>query len=93
MVKRQFNIDNGLEQIPVEGHEPRKVAIKYLMKRRRSLLMTKDPDKVERLYAELPQTIRVIGKKATKCYKINWERVSSGEFEGARFTFTLEERE
>ena len=30
------------------------MAVKYLMKRRRSLLSTKDPDKVERLFTELP---------------------------------------
>ena len=49
MAKRQFTIDIGTEQIPVEGHVHKNVAVKYLMKRRRSVLMTKNPEKVEKL--------------------------------------------
>ena len=40
LAKRQFTIDIRKEQIPVEGQVHRNVAVKYLMKRRRSLLMT-----------------------------------------------------
>ena len=72
MAKRQFTIDTGKEQIPVEGHVHRNVAVKYLMKRRRSLLMTKNPEKVEKLYADLPSTIKIVGKQVTKEYKISW---------------------
>ena len=93
MAKRQFIIDIGKEQIPVEGHQPRNVAIKYLMKRRRSLLMTRDKEKVERLWTELPQTIKILGKQSEKSYKINWEREGTQEFVGARFVFTLEDLE
>jgi len=89
--KRAFTIDTGREKIEVEGYEHEKVAVKYLMKRRRSLLSTKDQQKVEKLYAELPVTVKIAGKQLTKSYKVSWERVSTGEFAGARFTFTLEE--
>lgn len=91
MARRQFVIDTGSEQIPVEGHEHRNVAIKYLMKRRRSLLMTKDQAKVEQLYAQVPQTVKIIGKQLTKAFRVTWERVGTQEFTGARFVFTVEE--
>jgi predicted NAD-dependent protein-ADP-ribosyltransferase YbiA (DUF1768 family) len=89
--KRQFTIDTGKEKIEVEGYEHMKVAVKYLMKRRRSLLSTKDKAKVEKLFTELPNQITVAGKQVSKSYRATWERVSTGEFAGARFTFTLEE--
>ena len=91
MAKRGFTIDTGTEKIPVEGHAHQNVAVKYLMKRRRSLIFTKDPAKVEKLFPEVPQRISIIGANVTKTYKVTWERVSTGEFAGARFTFTLEE--
>jgi predicted NAD-dependent protein-ADP-ribosyltransferase YbiA (DUF1768 family) len=92
MAKRQFTIDTGKEQIPVEGHVHRNVAVKYLMKRRRSLLMTKNPDKVEKLYADLPSTIKIVGKQVTKEYKINWQREGTEDtYVGSRFVFTMEE--
>lgn len=91
MAKRQFTIDIGNEQIPVEGHQPKNVAVKYLMKRRRSLLMTKDKQKVERLWEALPRTIKILGKQSQKNYKINWEREGTIEFQGSRFVFTIEE--
>jgi len=65
--------------------------VKYLMKRRRSLLSTKDPAKVERMYTELPGEVKIIGKNVTKAYKISWEKKGTGEFVGARFTFELAE--
>ena len=71
----------------------RNVAVKYLMKRRRSLLMTKSPEKVEKLWSDLPKNINIIGKQVTKRYIINWERLGSEEFEGSRFAFTLEDLE
>lgn len=75
----------------MEGHVHRNVAVKYLMKRRRSLLMTKSKEKVENLYSDLPQNIKIIGKQVTKSYKINWEREGTEEFAGSRFVFTIDE--
>ncbi len=91
MAKRAFTIDIGKEKIPVEGHAHQNVAVKYLMKRRRSLIFTKDPARVEKLFSEVPTIISIIGANVTKTYKIAWERVGTGEFPGARFTFILEE--
>ncbi len=91
MAKRPFTIDTGKEKIEVEGHEHRNVAVKYLMKRRRSLLSTRDPAKVEKLYSELPAQVLVIGKQLTKAYSVSWEKTGTGEFSGARFTFELTE--
>ena len=92
MAKRQFTIDTGKEQIPVEGQVHRNVAVKYLMKRRRSLLMTKNSEKVEELWQDLPSTIKIIGKQVTKEYRVKWERLGREEFEGSRFAFTLEDQ-
>ncbi len=91
MAKRAFTIDTGKERIDVEGHEHRNVAVKYLMKRRRSLLSTKDHTKVEKMYAELPSEVKIIGKQLTKSYKVSWEKMGTGEFAGARFTFDIAE--
>ena len=91
MAKRAFTIDIGTEKIAVEGHAHQNVAVKYLMKRRRSLIFTKDPAKVEKLFSEVPTQIKIIGANVTNTYKVTWERVSTGEFAGARFTFMLEE--
>ena len=89
--KRQFTIDVKQEKICVEGHTHKNVALRYLMKRRRSLLMTKDPDKVERLYCDLPQTVEVRGKYITRSYAINWEKKGTADFQGSRFVFALQE--
>ena len=91
MGKRKFTIDLGNEKIEVEGHMHKNVAIKYLMKRRRSLLMTRDKDKVEKLFADIPKTISIVGGHLTKSYQVNWEREGTTEFEGSRFVFTLTE--
>ena len=91
MGKRNFIIDLGNEKIEVEGHMHKNVAIKYLMKRRRSLIMTRDKEKVERLYESVPKTISIIGGHLTKTYQVNWEREGTTEFEGSRFVFTLTE--
>jgi predicted NAD-dependent protein-ADP-ribosyltransferase YbiA (DUF1768 family) len=91
VAKRQFTIDINKEQIPVEGQVHKNVAVKYLMKRRRSLLTTKNPDKVEKLYSDLPKTIKIIGKQVTRAYKVNWEKEGSEEYCGSRFVFTLDE--
>lgn len=94
MAKRQFTIDTGKEQIPVEGHVHRNVAVKYLMKRRRSLLMTKNPEKVEKMYADLPSTIKIVGKQVTKEYKISWQKEGTEDtYAGSRFVFVLDEKE
>jgi predicted NAD-dependent protein-ADP-ribosyltransferase YbiA (DUF1768 family) len=91
LAKRQFTIDVGKEQISVEGQVHRNVAIKYLMKRRRSLLMTKNSEKVEALWEALPKHIKIIGRQVTREYGVNWERLGSEEFEGSRFAFTLQD--
>ena len=91
MAKRQFTIDTGREQIPVEGQLHRNVAVKYLMKRRRSLLMTKNSEKIEKLWEDLPKNIKIIGKQVTREYKVQWERLGTEEFEGSRFAFTLQD--
>ncbi len=91
MAKRSFTIDTGKEKLEVEGHEHKNVAVKYLMKRRRSLLSTKDPAKVETLFSDLPSHVAVTGKQLTKSYDVKWEKVGSEEFAGARFTFTITE--
>lgn len=76
----------------MEGHVHRNVAVKYLMKRRRSVLMTKNPEKVEKLYADLPLMIRIIGKQVTKEYKITWQREGTEDtYAGSRFVFTMDE--
>lgn len=92
MAKRQFTIDTGKEQIPVEGQVHKNVAVKYLMKRRRSLLMTKNPEKVEKLWTDLPKKIKIIGSQLTREYKITWERMGTEKtYEGSRFTFALDD--
>ena len=89
MTKREFIIDNGKEKIQELGYLHKNVAVKYLMKRRRSLLMTKNLEKVESLFADLPKKISIIGKQITHNYEVNWERQGITEFEGSRYVFTL----
>src|SRR4029453_19328477 len=89
MTKREFIIDNGREKIQELGYLHKNVAVKYLMKRRRSLLMTKDLQKVESLFANLPRKISIIGKQIKHNYEVNWEKQGISEFEGSRFVFTL----
>jgi len=91
MGKRKFTIDLGNEKIEVEGHQHKNVAIKYLMKRRRSLLMTRDKDKIEKLFKNVPKIISIVGGHLIKSYEIKWEREGTTEFEGSRFVFNLTE--
>jgi hypothetical protein len=90
LTKRQFIIDIGYDKIPVEGQIHKNVALKYLMKRRRSLLMTRDIGKVETLYSQLPHEIKIIGKSIAKTYTISWYKQGLEQFQGSRFTFELE---
>lgn len=92
MVKKEFVMVVNDMQIPVLGHTHRNVAVKYLMKRRRSLLMTRDPAKAESLYTNLPTQILVKSKRVIRTYDINWERVGTENFEGSRFPFTIYEK-
>ena len=92
LAKRQFTIDTDQEKICVEGHTHKNVALKYLMKKRRSLLMTKDPNKIERLYCDLPHNLKIMGKHVTHSYAINWEKVGTTDFQGSRFVFALQEQ-
>jgi hypothetical protein len=55
------------------------------------VLMTKDLDKVERLYSDLPQTIKIIGKQVTHAYRVNWQREGTDDFQGSRFIFKIDE--
>jgi predicted NAD-dependent protein-ADP-ribosyltransferase YbiA (DUF1768 family) len=91
--KRAFTIDTGKEQIQVEGSDYQKVAVKYLMKRRRSLLFTKDRAKADKLWEDLPKQVKIIGAQLTKIFDVEWEKVGTKEFAGARFTFELEEKQ
>jgi hypothetical protein len=91
--KRNFTIDTGKEQIQVQGSDYQKVAVKYLMKRRRSLLFTKDPAKVDKLWDDLPKQVKIVGAQLTKTYAVEWEKVGTKEFAGARYTFELEEKQ
>ena len=89
--KRQFTIQTSKEIIPVEGLAHRNVAVKYLMKKRRSLLMTKDPQKVERLYSDLPHNVKIVGKQITRSYSVKWEREGIEDYQGSRYVFTINE--
>tara|TARA_B100000315_G_C14293704_1_gene458578 strand:- start:188 stop:475 length:288 start_codon:yes stop_codon:yes gene_type:complete len=91
LAKRQFTLDIGSEQLVVEGHEHKNVVVKYLMKRRRSALMTRDPEKVQKLFLSFPRKIIVDGKRLSKSYEVKWEKLGTGELEGSRFTFNVSE--
>jgi hypothetical protein len=52
LAKRQLTIDTGRADT-IKGQMHRIVVVKYLMKRRRSLRMTKNSEKVEELWAIL----------------------------------------
>ena len=91
MGKRKFMLDFGTEKVEVEGYDPQKALIKYLMKKRRSLLMTKDKEKVERLWKAVPSEATVSSARSVKKYRIIWKEKGEGEFEGARYVFYLEE--
>jgi len=91
LAKREFTIQVDDDKIQTYGHLHKNVALKYLMKRRRSILMTKDKEKVEKLFTDLPRSISVVGKNVTHRYAVNWEREGITDFEGSRFVFTLEE--
>jgi hypothetical protein len=54
--------------------------------------MTKDSEKVEKLWQDLPKRIKIMGKQVTKEYTVKWERLGQEEFEGSRFAFTLEDQ-
>ena len=54
--------------------------------------MTKNSEKVEKLWQDLPKRIKIIGKQVTKEYRVKWERLGREEFEGSRFAFTLEDQ-
>ena len=54
-------------------------------------MMTKNPEKVEKLWTDLPKKIKIIGRQLTREYKVNWERLGTEEYEGSRFVFTLDD--
>jgi hypothetical protein len=53
--------------------------------------MTKNPDKVEKLFSDVPKSIKIIGKQLTREYKVKWEREGTDDFVGSRFVFVLED--
>jgi len=53
--------------------------------------MTKNPEKVEKLWTDLPKKIKIIGRQLTREYNVNWERLGTEEYEGSRFVFTLDD--
>jgi hypothetical protein len=53
--------------------------------------MTKDIQKVENLYTNLPHTVKIIGKQITRSYAVRWERQGVEVYQGARFVFTIHE--
>ncbi|MEM4102392.1 MAG: hypothetical protein QXN78_03190, partial [Conexivisphaerales archaeon] len=84
MVKRKFIIDLDGEKVEIEGYDPKKALIRYLMKKRRSMLMTKDKEKVEKMWEKVPSNASVSGARSEKNYKITWKRLGEGELAGAR---------
>lgn len=52
--------------------------------------MTRDPNKVDTLYKQLPQEIKIIGKCITKSYVVSWQREGSSQFPGSRYTFEID---
>lgn len=54
--------------------------------------MTKNPEKVEKLYADLPSSIKIIGKQVTKEYRVTWQREGTEDtYAGSRFVFMMDE--
>jgi len=53
--------------------------------------MTKNPEKVEKLWTDLLKKIKIIGRQLTREYNVNWERLGTEEYEGSRFVFTLDD--
>ena len=53
--------------------------------------MTKNSEKIEKLWEDLPKNIKIIGRQVTREYKVKWERLGTEEFEGSRFAFTLQD--
>ncbi|MDP9197409.1 MAG: hypothetical protein M3O24_02465 [Thermoproteota archaeon] len=91
LAKREFTIQVDGGNLQAYGHLHKNVALKYLMKRRRSILMTKDKENVEKIFTDLPRSISIVGRNITHRYTVNWQRDGITDFEGSRFVFTLEE--
>jgi hypothetical protein len=53
--------------------------------------MTKDIEKVENLYSNLPRSVKIIGKQITRSYTVRWERQGVEDYVGARFVFMIHE--
>lgn len=89
--KRNFVIDFGVEKVKLEGQDPEKTLVRYLMKKRKILLFTRNPAKAEEMFGKMPTHADVTSLRIRKSYDIKWEKVGTGEFRGARFAFKLEE--
>jgi hypothetical protein len=89
----KFEIKAGGAVIVSEGLTHESALTAYLMKRRRSLLSTRDPAKAEWFFSDLPKKAMVSGGGASKAYKVKWEKVGGrkSRFPGARFVFSVEE--
>jgi hypothetical protein len=88
-----FAIKAGKETIQAEGLTHESALTAYLMKRRRSLLSTRDPARADQLFSSLPKKATVSGGGTSKAYRVNWEKVGGrkSRFQGARFVFSVEE--
>jgi hypothetical protein len=75
------SVEQGLE----------KTLVRYLMKKRKILLFTRNPAKAEEMFGKMPTHADVTSLRIRKSYDIKWEKVGTGEFRGARFAFKLEE--
>jgi len=89
----KFEIKVGGAVIVSEGLTHESALTAYLMKRRRSLLSTRDPTRASRLFSDLPKKAIVSGGGTSKAYRVKWEKMGGrrSRFPGARYVFSVEE--
>jgi hypothetical protein len=75
------SIKAGKETIKAEGLAHESALTACLMKRRRSLLSSRDPAKADQLFSNLPKKAVVSGGDASKSYRVGGGR---SRFPGAR---------
>jgi hypothetical protein len=79
--------------VNAEGLTHESALTAYLMKRRRSLLFTRDPARADQLFSSLPVKAIVSGGGTSKAYRVKWEKVGGrrSRFSEARYVFSVEE--
>jgi hypothetical protein len=89
----EFSIKTDKALVHVEGRTHESSLTAYLMKRRRSLLSTRDPARADLFFSDLPKKATVSGGGASKAYRVKWEKIGGrkSRFPGARFVFSVEE--